>query len=154
MRLYLVQHGEAKPKDLDPDRHLTETGVRDVEKMAAFLGSLGLRVGGVWQSGKARAAETAEVLSMALGAGDAVTVREGLAPNDPVEPLRDELARVEEDVMIVGHLPFLDRLASALVAGSESAGVVAFRQGGVVCLERGREGEWRALWAMIPEVLP
>ena len=149
MRLYLVQHGEAKSKDEDPERHLTEKGVRDVEKTAAFLKPLGLSAGGVWHSGKARARQTAE----ALAQGGAVE-RPGLAPNDPVEPVKEELARAEADVMIVGHLPFLGKLASLLVVGSESAGVVAFRNAGVVCLERGEGGAWWTTWALIPEILP
>ncbi len=167
MRLYLVQHGEAKSKDEDPERHLTEKGVRDVEKVAAFLKPLGLCAGGVWHSGKARARQTAETLAQAVTAEGGAVERPGLAPNDPVEPVKEELARAassrrpevptdraEADVMIVGHLPFLGKLASLLVAGSESAGVVAFRNAGVVCLERGEGGAWRTTWALIPEILP
>ena len=30
MHLYLVQHGEAKSKEDDPQRHLTEKGLRDI----------------------------------------------------------------------------------------------------------------------------
>ncbi len=166
MRLYLVQHGEAKSKDADPERHLTEKGLRDVEKVAAFLKPLGLSAGAVWHSGKARARQTAETLAQAVTAdatlrssplrstrGGAVE-RPGLAPDDPVEPVKEELARAEADIMIVGHLPFLGKLASLLVAGSESAGVVAFRNAGVVCLERGEGGAWRTTWALIPEILP
>lgn len=154
MRLYLVQHGEAKSKDEDPGRHLTEKGVRDVEKVAAFLKPLGLSAGAVWHSGKTRAAETAGILSGAIASVDGVIERKGLAPNDPVEPVKEELARAEADVMIVGHLPFLGKLASLLVAGSESAEVVALRNAGVVCLERGEGGAWRTIWALIPEILP
>ncbi|NIN53050.1 MAG: phosphohistidine phosphatase SixA, partial [Nitrososphaeria archaeon] len=35
---------------------------------------------------------------------------------------------------IVGHLPFLDKLASLLVAGVEDANVVAFQNSGIVKL--------------------
>ena len=162
MKLYLVQHGEAKSKDEDPGRHLTEKGRRDAEKAAAFLKAAGLSAGAVWHSGKTRAAETAGILGRALGLEGAVAEHAGLAPNDPVEPVRDEVDRAsggpgggpDEGLMIVGHLPFTGKLASLLVAGSESAGVVAFRQGGVVCLERTDDGSWSVLWAVVPELLP
>jgi phosphohistidine phosphatase len=56
--------------------------------------------------------------------------------------------------MIVGHLPFLSRLASTLLIGDETVALVAFRNGGVVCLERGEEkGRWRLTWAVVPELL-
>ncbi|RTZ74271.1 MAG: hypothetical protein DSY99_02015 [Candidatus Neomarinimicrobiota bacterium] len=68
MRLYLIQHGQAKSADVDPDRHLTETGQQDVEKMHGFLKPMNLRVNDIWHSGKVRAAETAEILSPAISA--------------------------------------------------------------------------------------
>ena len=37
MRLFLVQHGNALPKDVDPDRGLSESGKHDVANVAAFL---------------------------------------------------------------------------------------------------------------------
>lgn len=154
MRLYLVQHGEAKQKDEDPERRLTEKGQRDAEKVAAFLGPLGLAVTAVLQSGKARARETAEILAGALDAKGGVVERGGLAPNDPVAPVAEQINGAAEDTMIVGHLPFLGKLAALLVAGKESAGVVAFAGGGVVCLERDREGDWSVRWAVTPEVMP
>src|SRR5688572_29245639 len=37
MRLYLVQHGEAVPEQVDPQRPLSEAGRRDVQAMARLL---------------------------------------------------------------------------------------------------------------------
>lgn len=154
MKLYLVQHGEAKSKDEDPERPLTEGGRRDVAKVADFLRPLRLTVTAAWQSGKTRAAETADVLARALELKEGVTERADIAPGDPVGPVGREIAGAGEDIMIVGHLPFLAKLASLLVAGAESADVVSFRNGGVVCLERGGGDRWSVLWAVTPDVLP
>jgi len=154
MRLYLVRHGEAKSKNVDANQHLTQKGVRGVEKVAAFLKPLKLRVGAVWHSGKARAAQTASILCKALEVAGDVVERQNLAPNDPIEPVKRELIRTGEDLMIVGHLPFLGRLASALVAGNESADVVAFQPGGLVCIERSDDGGWRVRWMIVPELVP
>lgn len=154
MRIYLVQHGKAKSKDVDPDRSLTDRGVRDVEKMAAFLKPLGLRVRAIWHSGKTRAAQTADILGSALEATQGVVQREGLAPNEPIGPVREAVTSAAEDLMIMGHLPFLSKLASALVAGSEEADVIAFQMGGVVCVERSEDDGHRLLWMVNPELLP
>ena len=56
MHIYLVQHGEAKPEEIDPERRLTENGTRAVQKVADFLRkSSGLEVDTIWHSGKPRA---------------------------------------------------------------------------------------------------
>ncbi len=52
---------------------------------------------------------------------------------------------------IVGHLPFLDRFASLLVVGDPGAGVVAFRNGGLVKLVPAGPG-FAVAWAVTPEM--
>jgi phosphohistidine phosphatase len=153
MRIYLVQHGEANSGDVDPERHLSKKGVAEVKRVAAFLKPIALRVKAVWHSGKARAVETAEILAPALASAPRLRRRDSLAPNDPIGPMKRELAKGAGDVMIVGHLPFLSELASSLVAGKKSRDIVAFQRGGIVCLERDEEGAWRIRWVLIPELL-
>lgn len=154
MHLYLVQHGEAKSKDVDPDRRLTEKGIQDVQKVAAFLKTLDIGVDSIWHSGKARALETANILATAFSSAQGVTVREGIAPKDSVDPVKSDLSKAEEDLMIVGHLPFLNKLASALITDYESSDAVAFRQAGVICLKRDDDdGNWRLSWMVIPDLL-
>lgn len=152
MRLYLAQHGEAQPEEVDPERRLTPKGADEVRRVARFLAPRGLAVEAIWQSGKARARETAEILSAAVVAG--VREREGLAPKDPVRPVASEIEARGKDLMIVGHLPFLARLASILVAGDEETPVATFRYGCVVALERGEGGRWSLVWMVAPEILP
>jgi phosphohistidine phosphatase len=47
MKLYLVQHGEACAKQVDPDRLLTDQGREDIERLVAFLAQAGIEVGRV-----------------------------------------------------------------------------------------------------------
>ncbi len=155
MRIYLVQHGQAKSKDVDPDRHLTEKGIADVEKLAGFLGQSKLSVAALWHSGKARAAQTADLLATSLAVGQGVIQQDGLAPQDPVNPVKEKIMQADADLMIVGHLPFLAKLASSLLIGDESRELVAFQQGGTVCIGRkGNEQQWRVYWMIVPELLP
>ena len=152
MKLYLVQHGEAAPKEVNPDRPLTKKGRKDVSQMAKFLKKAGIRVIATWHSKKLRAIQTAQIL------GEAVSVeivkQEGLAPNDPVDKWLEELNTRVKDVMMVGHLPFLERLASLLLAGDESSQIVAFKPGAVACLKREDAGEkWSLAWIKLPELV-
>ena len=62
MRLYLVQHGEPVPKEINPDRPLSDKGRHDVEKVGRFLQQAGVAMGVIVHSGKTRAAQTAGLL--------------------------------------------------------------------------------------------
>ncbi|OHB79449.1 MAG: phosphohistidine phosphatase SixA [Planctomycetes bacterium RBG_16_55_9] len=153
MKLYLVQHAKAASKDVDPQRPLTDEGRRDVRKIVAFIKPLKLSVDFLWHSGKIRAAQTAETLAKVVEVRTETTNHDGLAPNDDVAVLKDELDASDDDVMIVGHLPFLSKLASLLLTGDESAGTVAFQQGGIVALERSAEGQCQINWMVTPDLL-
>ena len=153
MRLYLIQHGDAVDKSVDPDRPLSETGVRDVEAVGHFLVRLNLAPPEVRHRGKARARQPAERLAHHWGAPH-VLVTSGLNPNDRVKPLYDELQKRDQDLVLVGHLPHLSKLASRLLAHDEDAEVVRFQKGGVVCLERDEAGAWHVEWMVVPDLLP
>lgn len=153
MRLYLVQHGQAQSKDQDPQKPLTRQGLAETGKVAEFARSLPLRVGMIWHSDKTRARQTAEVLAPAAGASDGLVERDDLAPTDDTGPVREEIELAKTDLMIVGHLPFLSRLSSHLLTGTDTSDVVAFRNSGIVCLDRDLEGTWRLVWAVTPDLL-
>ena len=152
MRLYLVQHGDAVPEQLDPERPLSATGRREVEAVARLLANKRMRSARVAHSGKLRAQQTAELLAAALAPGIALEVMRGLHPNDPVEPVARRIADWTSDVMLVGHLPFMVKLVARLVAGHECKPVAAFVPGTVVCLEQGETGHWAITWMVRPEL--
>jgi phosphohistidine phosphatase len=152
MRLYLVQHGEATSKDINPDRPLTEKGKADSQKTAAFLKKAGIPVNSIWHSTKTRAIETASIFARDLSV-ERVEQRDGLAPNDPVDNVFSGIANIEDDIMIVGHLPFLQKLASLLLTGSESNCIVRFNMAGCVCLEKVESSKWVLVFAIVPDLL-
>ncbi len=153
MRLYVVQHGEAVPKEVDPDRPLSEKGRLDVERLAAFLARVGVRVERLYHSGKPRARQTAELLQWAVAPRRRPEERAGLGPADPVAPLAAEAQAWEEDALIAGHMPFVGRLVGRLVADDENRPVVAFVPGTAVCLERTPDRAWAVVWVVRPELL-
>jgi phosphohistidine phosphatase len=154
MRLYLVQHGDALPEQVDPERPLSAEGRRDVEAVARLLASAGTRAVRVAHSGKLRARQTAEGLAAALAPAAVLEIMTGLNPNDPVEPVARRVAGWTSDTILVGHLPFMGRLMARLVVGHEHAPVAAFVPGSVVCLEQGEAGRWAIAWMVPPELTP
>lgn len=163
MKLYLVQHGKAASEQADPQRPLTEEGRRDIQKVAEFVKPLNLAVDYLWHSGKKRAAQTAEVLTEVVKVKKAETARDGLSPNDDVTVVRDEIVSLQQDIMLVGHLPFLSKLTSLLLTGDEPlpsergegelADTVAFKNAGIVCLNYSEDKQWQIDWVITPEIL-
>jgi phosphohistidine phosphatase len=153
MKVYLVRHGEAVSSDVDPQRPLSDQGRAGVQKVAVFIEQMRISVEHIWHSGKLRAAQTAEILSSAVSAKKGCSSHEGLGPNDDVSAIADELDAYDTDLMIVGHLPFLWNLTSLLAAGKETADIVAFEAGAMVCIERRDHGTWQIGWMMAPGLL-
>jgi phosphohistidine phosphatase len=140
MRLYLVQHGEAKSEADDPERSLTIQGEEETRRISDAAKRLGLHPSRIYHSGKKRAEQTAGIIAEALDLS--IQLAQGLNPNDDVRPWAERISRELEDLMIVGHLPFLEKLASFLVRGDEEAKAVIFRYSAIVCLEKKGSESW------------
>ncbi len=151
MKVYLVQHAEPKPKDEDPERPLSEKGEGDLKKVTSFLKGKGIRVGRILHSGKLRARQTAEILSEAIDSGG-VEEAENLKAKDEPNVWGSQLQTENEDIMLVGHLPHMGKLAGLLVADDPEKDVVNFQMGGVVCLVN-EEGSWSVHWMVTPQLL-
>jgi len=153
MHLYLVRHGEALPREEEPEQGLSKRGRQNVRRVGSFLGRAGVQVEAVLESGKKRATQTAQLLAPAVAGGRFPVQSGGLDPVDPVAPVVEKIASWKVDSMIVGHLPFLSRLASALLLGKEEPDVVRFPPAGVACLARDENRRWVLLWMVTPEIL-
>jgi phosphohistidine phosphatase len=151
MPLFLVQHGKNLPKDVDPEKGLSDEGKTEVERMAALSGDHNVSISEIKHSGKKRARETAEIFAQALNPGGGVHKMEGLAPLDDVTKLN---VKADQNVMLVGHLPFMEKLTSYLVTGTpDKPRVIKFQNGGVVCLDRDEEtNSWFIKWTLFPRL--
>lgn len=122
--------------------------------MAGLLGSAKVGVDYIYHSGKDRAQQTAEIFEAVLKPRRGVAVCAGIAPMDDVIEFAAGLDP-DCDQMFVGHLPFMDRLVSYLLAGDQDRGVVRFRNGGVVCLQHESDRRaWTLAWTVVPDLLP
>jgi phosphohistidine phosphatase len=153
MRLYLLQHGDAVPESVNRERPLSEKGRLDVKRLARFVGWSAFKARRILHSGKLRARQSAELVAPEMGEGAAPEAAPGLEPNDPVEPVAAQAAAWREDVLLVGHMPFLGRLAALLVCGDAERPVAAFQPGSMACLERDDSGRWSIAWMLRPELL-
>ncbi len=150
MKLYLVQHGEARSEKEDPERSLTDLGRDEVRLISKVAKKLNLLPSTIYHSTKLRAKQTAEILGEALNIP--AQSSEGLNPNDPILPWVERISKENKDLMIVGHLPFLDKLASFLLSGDENARLILFRYGAIVCLEQKEDKKWAVSWILTPEM--
>lgn len=151
MKLYLIQHGISLSEKEDPQKPLTPEGIGQTEKVAEFLKRNNITVESLWHSNKLRAIQTAQIISQNLNFKE-IRQREDLAPLEPVNKIAYEILSLNKDLMIVGHLPFLAKLANLLLINREEPSLISFKNSGVVVLEYdGRE--FRLCWFIVPELL-
>ena len=154
MKLYLVQHGEAKSESEDLERSLTAQGEQEVARVAQAAKKMGIRPAKIFHSGKKRAKQTAEIIGSELQVREqAIEAVQGLNPNDDVRPWQEKSPKGQKEIMLVGHLPFLEKLTSLLLCGDANARVVLFRYGCMVCLEQKEDNRWAVAWVLRPEMV-
>lgn len=152
MRLYLVQHGDAVSKDTHPLRPLSPKGLKDIAHMAAFLHGAAIAVDQVVHSGKLRAEETANILAKSTCLDQTPEGFDGIHPNDSTDHLYNTAMTAGGDLMVVGHMPFMGRMAARCLTGREDGASVTFEPGAVLCLER-REDGWTLEWFVKPSMV-
>jgi len=76
-----------------------------------------------------------------------------MAPNDDIEPMRLRLQNEAKNVMFIGHLPYLSRLAARLLGLGAERTVVRFQMGGVLRMDRDADARWAVGWLLVPELV-
>lgn len=159
MMLYLMQHAQAVPDEVDAQRPLSLEGRAAALRVAARAAQLGLAPEHIYHSSKLRARQTAEVLAEALHLERTLEELKGLGPKDRAEPLARWL-RVETQkqtaggIVLVSHLPLLDRLAALLLTGDEEMGVVMIQYAALLALAPKGDGKHFAVqWLLTPELV-
>ncbi len=151
MAIYLVQHGKCLTKDVDPDRGLANEGIRETKIISSVAGNYEVPVDIIVHSGKKRAQQTADIFAEALSPSQGVTKISGINPMDDVTAF-SETVDTTKNMMVVGHLPFMEKLVAWLVAGKEDLCVFKFQNSGIVCLDSNEENGWYIKWALMPNI--
>ncbi len=151
--IYLVQHGEAVEKQVNPERPLTDTGRETIQKMARFLESNRICIDVIWHSPKLRARQTAEIFGSSLNIHSLHEYKE-LDPDESVKKTAKLIQKAQQQkIMIVGHLPHLSRLAGLLLTGDENQELITFEKGSILCLNYQDIGVSLIRWFILPSLI-
>jgi len=149
MHCYLSQHGMALDSKEDATRPLSAQGREDIARVAGFLSLFTQpRPATIYSSNKLRAEQSAAMFAEAWQAPLPVTDA-NLAPNSNPVSMLQLLQEASDDVMLVGHMPYLTVLSSHLLLGHGSGSPIQFANGGVICLQRHGNG-WQTCWQVNP----
>ena len=152
MAIYLVQHAKCLPKDRDPEKGLSEQGAADATRIAEVAAGYNVPVSRILHSGKKRARQTAEIFYNFLAPQNGLSIADGIKPLDDVALFGDQLDSTA-NTMVVGHLPFMEKLTAYLITGSPEKPVFKFQNAGIVCLDIHPDtGTWVIKWALMPNI--
>jgi len=160
VNLYLLRHGIAVDPgspgyENDSERPLIPKGERRLRDAAAAMKKLELSFDLILSSPFVRAKQTAEIVASELKLKKRVEFFDGLVPGGNPKALihaLNELKPALEDVLLVGHEPYLSQLISLLVSGDANA-AIEMKKGGLCKLETGelRQGQCaRLAWLLTP----
>lgn len=152
MAIFLVQHGKSLSKEQDPEKGISEIGLQETERIAQVAVGYKVKVKRIVHSGKQRALQTAEIFGRYLTPVEGVEEGRGLKPLDDVTAWAVKLAP-GADSMLVGHLPFMEKLTGFLTTGSEEITPFKFQNSGIICLDRHSDSDkWIIQWSLMPNI--
>jgi phosphohistidine phosphatase len=145
MILYILRHAIAEQRDVGayPDdslRPLSAKGKNKMVKIAEHLKDMGVQIDLILTSPYVRAHETARIVQEAYN-----LKKKQLVLSDHLTPsgfAKDLIAEINEkylldNLMLVGHEPYLSDLIAVLVSG-DPAMSVTMKKGGLCCLAIGQ----------------
>jgi phosphohistidine phosphatase len=142
MNLYVLRHGIAVDPgtpgcERDSERPLTPKGKRQLRQIAAAMKKMDLRFDLILSSPFLRAKQTAAIIVESLILKKQPGFSDALTPDgNPKALIRqlNELKPVPENVLLVGHEPYLSQLIALLTAG-ETGMAIGLKKGGLGKLE-------------------
>ena len=160
MNLYLLRHGiAAEPGtpgyENDSERPLIPKGERRLRSATSAMKKLDLSFDLILSSPFVRARQTAEIVAGELKLKKRIEFFDGLVPGGNPRALihaLNELKPAPENVLLVGHEPYLSRLISLLVSGGMDVAAIEMKKGGLCKLEVAalRHGQCARLAWLLP----
>jgi phosphohistidine phosphatase len=141
MKLYLLRHGDAveagDPNFKDVERPLTPKGIQRTKQLAHALQQMEISFDVALSSPLVRARETAELVIRGLHFTGKLELTDSLSPFGNMEnlvSLLNTLRPVPENVLLVGHEPYLSGFLSLLCTGGPGLSLT-MKKGGLCRLE-------------------
>jgi phosphohistidine phosphatase len=161
VNLYILRHGIAvergKPgSKTDAERPLTPKGKRQLRQIASAMQNLNLRFNLILSSPFLRARQTAESVAKLLKLKKCLAFSDELTPDGNIKALirqLNELGTSPENILLVGHEPYLSGLISSLTTGHTDL-MMDFKKGGLCKLEIEKLGHGRCAtlaWLLTPK---
>jgi len=144
VKCYIVQHGQATSKEENPVRPLSEQGIYDIQCLSRILQQKHIQPAHIFHSDKERAIQTATIIADILGLSDNLKQIEGIAPMDDAHEFALKIKPFADDVLLISHMPFVQRLCDELL-GDKRSRDMEFVPGKCVCFEIDR-GRAELLW--------
>jgi phosphohistidine phosphatase len=141
MLLYLIRHGNALSNDIDSQRALSLQGQGEVKDLANLLLDKNIEPQNIGHSGILRAEQTAKIIQEILNPRIPIAQVEGLRPESDPTNWADLLHTQNQDLMLVGHMPFMGLMVEELTGRTTS-----FHTASCACIERDNEGMWILQW--------
>ena len=155
MALFLVQHGVSGTRENENEKVLSEQGKTETSLIAQVAKGYNIRPERIVHSGKKRAEQTAALYHHALSVSSPLSQIPGIGPLDEVPVFAQSIAP-ESNTMVVGHMPFLEKLVSYLTTGSTEFKIYQFQNSGIVCLDICTSSEgvhgWYIKWTLNPNI--
>lgn len=145
MDAYLIRHGDAVAEMDNPKRPLSTKGRRDVQRTAHLALARNIQISAIYHSGILRAFETAQILAEILAPPLGLHLHAGLLPEDDPAIVKAELDLMDHPIALVGHLPYLNRLAALLTSSDPNRAVVEFLPAMMIGFER-QDYQWKITW--------
>jgi phosphohistidine phosphatase len=153
MRLYLVRHAAAAAKARKGGRPLTPPGRAAAARLARWLQSHKTQVQAIWHSPKLRAVQTARILAAQVKPAEGLVVRPDCKPLSRPGRILHDLERLQTDIMLVGHMPHLAKLASKMLGWKRAPKTLDLETAGMAVLEREAGEGWKLKLLLAAAVL-
>jgi phosphohistidine phosphatase len=161
MKIHILRHGIAVEPSApgygnDAERPLIPKGKHQLRQTAAAMKKMGLHFDLILSSPYLRAKQTAEIVAESLKSKKQLKISDALAPDGSPKTLirqLNELKPAPENVLLVGHEPYLGCLVSLLTTGRVDL-MMDFKKGGLCKLEAGKLSYDRCaalVWLLTPK---
>lgn len=155
MEIYLMQHGQALPKDQDLEEGLAPEGEATIHASGKALKKLGVSFDAIVCSPKKRSRQTAAIVAAEVGFPKDKIVEtkkvKAMAPPEETVQVLSELSGAKR-VLVAGHLPSVGAVVSFLLTESPKI-TVQYEMGG--CCRVDAEDLFshagRLRWHLLPE---